>query len=210
MSSALGMRTLRIQPAVLVARQAASATTTCSPQRNRQQPVSSAHTSRRLASSKSGAASSQGKAPSAAETNIAPARESTATIPTPEDLLNPPATTRPPPLNVPARDPAKSLPGYLFTVGKTYITFYKTALRNILANRKLLAASSAAAPPKLGRDGRALTFPSRADILLDSRTRHDLRRLPVFGLIILVCGEFTPLVVVLFPRLTPYTCRIPK
>lgn len=27
---------------------------------------------------------------------------------------------------------------------------------------------------------------------------------------LLVCGEFTPLVVLLFPHLTPYTCRIPS
>ncbi|KAH7029161.1 uncharacterized protein B0I36DRAFT_363740 [Microdochium trichocladiopsis] len=149
-------------------------------------------------------------APSASEVNIPPAREPSATIPTAEALLNPPPTTRPPPLDVPARDPQKSLPAYLFSVGKTYITFYKTGLRNILTNRKLLAASSAAAPPKLDKHGRASTFPSRADFVLQARTRHDIARLPVFGLVILICGEFTPLVVVAFPKLTPYTCRIPK
>ena len=30
------------------------------------------------------------------------------------------------------------------------------------------------------------------------------------GLLVLICGEFTPLVVLAFPKLTPLTCRIPK
>lgn len=149
--------------------------------------------------------------PSPAETAIAPAAESTATIPTPSALLNPPASTRPAPLDVPSRGASQSLPGYLFTVGKTYISFYKAGLRAILTNRKLLSTtSSTAAPPKLDKHGRALTFPSRADVVLQRRTRHDIARLPVFGLVILICGEFTPLVVVAFPKLTPFTCRIPK
>ncbi|KAI0016584.1 hypothetical protein F4780DRAFT_758710 [Xylariomycetidae sp. FL0641] len=36
-----------------------------------------------------------------------------------------------------------------------------------------------------------------------------MRRLPVFGVLVLVCGEFTPLIVLAFPRVTPYVSRIP-
>lgn len=37
-----------------------------------------------------------------------------------------------------------------------------------------------------------------------------MRRLPPFALVLLVCGEFTPLVVIAMPGLVPYTCRIPR
>lgn len=37
-----------------------------------------------------------------------------------------------------------------------------------------------------------------------------MRRLPLFGLLLLICGEFTPFVVLVFPHVVPYTCRIPK
>jgi hypothetical protein len=39
--------------------------------------------------------------------------------------------------------------------------------------------------------------------------RHDLARLPVFGLLFLLCGEFTPFAVLIFPTIVPYPCRIP-
>src|SRR3569833_4674316 len=54
--------------------------------------------------------------------------------PTPPSLgvspsaANPPETTRPPPLNLPERDPAKPYVSHLFATGKAYVTFYKTGL----------------------------------------------------------------------------------
>ncbi|OTB03160.1 hypothetical protein M426DRAFT_12749 [Hypoxylon sp. CI-4A] len=121
--------------------------------------------------------------------------------------LNPPASTRPPPLDLPTRDPQASLFRHLFRVGKAYTSFYKAGIGAIFTNQRLLARSTAATP---SRSMSASTFPSRSDVLLRARVRHDLARLPVFGLLVLVCGEFTPLIVLVFPRLTPYTCRIPK
>ncbi|KAI1112394.1 hypothetical protein F5Y14DRAFT_422040 [Nemania sp. NC0429] len=135
------------------------------------------------------------------------------------DPLNPPASTRPPPLDLPVRDKSKSLFPHLLQLGKAYLTFYKTGLKAILANRRLLhslpSSSPSAATSKNGsRDGSGSgsesPLPTRAELLLRARVRHDVARLPLFGLMLLVCGEFTPLVVLLFPHLTPYTCRIPS
>ncbi len=128
--------------------------------------------------------------------------------------LNPPASTRPPPLHLPTRDiittsgtgdgpprrKRRSLVGYLYSLGKAYTTFYKEGIKAIFTNRRLLSASSSSSSPT----------PTRAEVLLRARARHDLARLPVFAALLLVCGELTPFVVVAFPRLTPLTCRIPR
>lgn len=42
------------------------------------------------------------------------------------------------------------------------------------------------------------------------RNAHDVRRVPAFALVLLVCGEFTPFVVLLATGIVPWTCRIPK
>lgn len=34
--------------------------------------------------------------------------------------------------------------------------------------------------------------------------------MPIFALVFLICGEFTPLVVIAVTSVVPYTCRIPK
>ncbi|KAI0123628.1 hypothetical protein BJ170DRAFT_89735 [Xylariales sp. AK1849] len=143
-----------------------------------------------------------------------------ATTPKPEPInpdvansstLNPPPSTRPPPLTVPARDPDSSLFAYLLTLGKAYTTFYKDGLKAIFTNRRLLAEVSRTLNAPAHITGADTTVgPTRAAVLLQERTRHDISRLPVFGLLVLVFGEFTPLVVLAFPKLTPYTCRIPK
>ncbi|KAK1757289.1 putative letm1-like protein [Echria macrotheca] len=118
--------------------------------------------------------------------------------PVPSSHINPPASTRPPPLNLPTRAPNTTLFSHLFATGKAYLTFYKTGLRAILTNHRL--RSSPDAPPPN----------TRASILLHLRSAHDVRRLPIFGLLLLVCGEFTPFVVLAVPSIVPYTCRIPR
>ncbi|KAI0389085.1 hypothetical protein F5Y17DRAFT_156381 [Xylariaceae sp. FL0594] len=147
------------------------------------------------------------------------------------DPLNPPASTRPPPLDLPTRAEGQSLPSYLFAVGKKYLSFYWAGIKAIFANRKLLLSlpdiprpnlpqsPSSFSPPPLSTTTTTKSpssspldksaNPSRAVLLLRARVRHDLSRLPFFGIVVIVCGELTPLLVLLFPRLTPYTCRIP-
>lgn len=161
------------------------------------------------------------------------ASTSSASEPSPlSDPLNPPASTRPPPLELPVRDPDTNLFTYLFRLGKAYTTFYKTGLKAVFTNRRLLRDLPDTTPPKIATsetsklgspEGTAVAAtpesslsslnkaasPTRAVLLLRARVRHDTARLPLFGLVMLICGEFTPLVVVTFPNLTPYTCRIP-
>ncbi|KAI3401105.1 hypothetical protein diail_251 [Diaporthe ilicicola] len=133
---------------------------------------------------------------------------------------NPPASTRPPPLSLPARDPAASTFSHLFATGKAYLTFYKTGFKQIYTNSRLVwslgsasglptdtpaSAGQMASPPLLRP---AVT--TRSTELLKRRWRHDVRRLPLFALMFVVCGEFTPIVVLALPSVVPLTCRIPR
>ncbi|KAH6615634.1 hypothetical protein B0J18DRAFT_437792 [Chaetomium sp. MPI-SDFR-AT-0129] len=125
---------------------------------------------------------------------------------------NPPATTRPPPLDLPSRPAGTTRPpflspanfSHLYATGMTYVRFYKTGLKHIITNTRLVYNKPAA-------DGPPAPLPStRAHLHLRQRWSHDVRRLPLFALILLVCGEFTPLVVLVLPSAVPLTCRIPR
>lgn len=134
--------------------------------------------------------------------------------------VNPPYTTRPPPLNLPERQPDASTFSHVFATGKAYLTFYKTGLRQVFANFKLLRAVGKGGEGPIGRSENPVTdadcidgylrFRTRGSLLLYKRVKHDLNKLPIFGLLLLVCGEFTPFVVLAVPTIVPYTCRIPK
>ncbi|KAL2176645.1 uncharacterized protein P884DRAFT_270479 [Thermothelomyces heterothallicus CBS 202.75] len=66
-------------------------------------------------------------------------------------------------------------------------------------------------PGEVGADHRRPPLPgTRAHLHLRLRWRHDIRRLPLFALILLVCGELTPLAVLALPRAVPLACRIPR
>lgn len=131
---------------------------------------------------------------------------------------NPPASTRPPPLSLPARDPAASTFSHLFATGKAYLTFYKTGFKQIYINTRLVwSLSSASGIPPDTPAGQPAEPPTlrpaattRSTELLKRRWRHDIRRLPLFALMFVVCGEFTPLVVLALPSVVPLTCRIPR
>lgn len=128
--------------------------------------------------------------------------------------LNPPATTRPPPLTLPDRKAHDSNVAYYFNMGKGYVRFYKDGLKAVFTNRRLLREKLQRTP----EDDRPSIFKphfvprtfSRADWVLLWRVRHDLLRLPVFGLMLIVLGEFTALVVLYVDGVVPLTCRIPK
>lgn len=135
---------------------------------------------------------------------------------------NPPASTRPPPLSLPARDPAASTFSHLFATGKAYLTFYKTGFKQIYINTRLvwsLGSASGIPPdgtPPAGQQPTASpptlrpAVTTRSTELLKRRWRHDIRRVPLFALMFVVCGEFTPLVVLALPGVVPLTCRIPR
>lgn len=135
---------------------------------------------------------------------------------------NPPATTRPPPLELPTRTPETSTISHLFHTGKAYLTFYKTGLKNVYLNTRLVWSLNAAGGiPTDSSSSTVVARPpvkrvpehggtTRAGLILRRRWSHDIRRLPLFALILLICGEFTPVVVLALPGAVPFTCRIPR
>lgn len=128
--------------------------------------------------------------------------------------LNPPRTTRAPDLTLPNRAAYESQFKYLFALGKAYLTFLKDGFKSVNANRKLLRQKLDRTPkddyPSIFKPSYAPRTFSRADWVLLWRTRHDLIRLPAFGLVVLVFGEFSVIVIALIEGLVPYPCRIPS
>jgi len=130
------------------------------------------------------------------------------------DMLNPPRTTRPPKLTTPNREAYESYPKYLFELGKAYVNFYKEGVKSVWANRNLLKEKYSRTPqddrPTIWNPSYVPKSFSRADWVLMWRTRHDMIRLPVFGLMLIVIGEMTVLIVAACEGLVPYPCRIPS
>lgn len=127
--------------------------------------------------------------------------------------INPPTSTLPAPLDLPTRKPDQSLPGFLFSTGKAYLNFYKTGAKNIYANRNTTKALKAKLDPKYRSSIQAAIkdrIIDRHDFQLFHRTNFDLKRIPIFGIVFIICGEFTPLVVLAVPAVVPFTCRIPR
>lgn len=145
------------------------------------------------------------------------------TRPFPEQDLS---STRPAPLETPEapqpHDHGGAVPisvrfSYLYRLGKSYLSFYKIGLKNVWFNYKeyrkikerLRSFPLNDVVKYGGKDGRPTI--SRREYQLYLRTRHDIRKLIPFGLILAICGEFTPLVVLaLGSAVVPSTCRIPK
>lgn len=135
------------------------------------------------------------------------------------DTLNPPASTLPPPLTLPPpQQPDQSLFSYYYALGKAYVLFYKSGIKAIWQNWKLtrqVRGRIAAAPSSQQRQGDDAALLqsgalSRAEFHLLRRTGQDVRKIPLFALVYLVCGELTPLVVVALSGLVPRTLWIPK
>jgi hypothetical protein len=136
------------------------------------------------------------------------------------------SSTQPAPLNAPdaprAADFGGAIPlnartSYLWRLGKAYLAFYKTGLKNIYSNykeytevrRRIGKTPIHEAVLYSGTPG----YPTitRRDFQLYLRTVHDLKTLVPFGLIFAICGEFTPFVIPLLgSRIVPFTCRIPR
>ncbi|KAI9822316.1 MAG: hypothetical protein M1827_000034 [Pycnora praestabilis] len=127
--------------------------------------------------------------------------------------VNGPSTTLPAPLVLPERAPSEKAVSFYFKLGKGYLTFYKTGLRNVWANfqasRTLRKQINTAASGSVGTAVSSGLI-SRSDFQLLVRSWHDSKRIPPFALVFMVCGEFTPLVVLFMSGVVPRTCRIPK
>ncbi|RDW87171.1 uncharacterized protein DSM5745_03813 [Aspergillus mulundensis] len=149
----------------------------------------------------------------------------------PSEDVNPPPSTRPAEIETPAPlgpsasagDKAKQLLAY----GRAYLAFYKSGVKNVYHNyraslpiRRSLGIQSfipKTPPPKaflkIGRgNGNQLKIKtSRSTFQLVHRAAYDARRMIPFTIVLIVCGEFTPLIVyALGNSITPFTCRIPK
>lgn len=125
---------------------------------------------------------------------------------------NGPKTTLPAHLDIPVRKPNQVALSHYYSVGKSYLEFYKTGIKNIYYNYKASQLVQKLIDSKYDGDvssairARAIT---RSDFQLLTRNWHDLKRVPLFGLTIAFFGEFTPLVAIAFGNIVPLTCRIP-
>jgi hypothetical protein len=143
--------------------------------------------------------------------------------------LNPPPTTLPPPLDLPTRG-SEAYPLYLLRIGRAYGTFYKNGLKAVWHNhkaasalKKRIVADLNARKPNLAsplsaskrwsafRDEAVLRgVVKRAEFQLLERNARDIGKLPFFGVLVLLFGEWLPLLVPFIPNRVPGTCRIPK
>ncbi|RLM01789.1 hypothetical protein CFD26_108428 [Aspergillus turcosus] len=181
------------------------------------------------------------RSPSSAQPDapIVPSSSSTATTSLPNDV-NPPPSTRPADLSIPepvsaSAGPADKLKRYV-ALGRAYLSFYKTGLKNVYHNYRAslplrrslgLPAYLPTSPPPAPSSSSSTTNSktktttfrtavqsqnlSRANFQLVRRAAYDVRRMIPFALILIVCGEMTPLAVLaLGNAVTPFTCRVPQ
>lgn len=124
--------------------------------------------------------------------------------------VNPPTSTQPPPLILPPREKKWSFSG-LLALGLAYLKFYKTGFKSIYQNWKLTRAIFSRIAPDINPPHALLLGKlTRAEYLLIRRTAQDIRKVIPFGLLFMICGEFTPLVVIVFRGLVPRTLWIPQ
>ncbi|KAE8350954.1 hypothetical protein BDV28DRAFT_28736 [Aspergillus coremiiformis] len=174
--------------------------------------------------------------PSKTHTRPSSAVSSTATTTFANDV-NPPPSTRPADLNLPdAISPSASTAEKLFRfvkIGRAYLSFYKTGLKNVYHNYRasLPIRRSLGLPPYLpispppapssssSQDKQSVAFRktilsaqlSRSNFQLVRRAAYDVQRMIPFTLILIICGEMTPIVVTNLPSaVTPFTCRVPR
>ncbi|KAI9892580.1 MAG: hypothetical protein M1814_001273 [Vezdaea aestivalis] len=120
------------------------------------------------------------------------------------NTINPPLSTLPPPITLPTRDSSTALWKHLYQTGKTVLTFYKTGLKAVVTNLQLAIAQ------RKHQDASSSGPKTRADFQLQRRAFADVKRIPPFALLLLICGEFTPLVVMFVPSIVPATCQMPR
>lgn len=136
-------------------------------------------------------------------------------------------STRPPPLNLPKAPHPHAWPykgnwkpgrwdfKYIFSLGKTYAAFYWAGVKQFYGNFKMMYRInnrlSGTSPNAAARYVTVAKRISYDDYEMITRTRHDMWKCIPFLLVLAVCGEFTPLVIVaLGPSVVPGPCVIPK
>lgn len=134
----------------------------------------------------------------------------------PLDPLNPPRSTRPPHLKYPERG-QDNVAVYYFRIGRAYGSFYWTGVKAVWFNHqatKLLRerVKKDAAQEKEGRHPKdtLLRLLKRSELQLMERNSHDIGKLPLFGVLVALLGEWLPLLVPFMPGVVPGTCCFPK
>ncbi|KAF2207363.1 hypothetical protein CERZMDRAFT_10152, partial [Cercospora zeae-maydis SCOH1-5] len=125
--------------------------------------------------------------------------------------INPPRSTRPPPLALPERGDA-NVALYYFRIGKAYGSFYLRGVKAVWFNHKAHKLFIKQAREKEGARNHTPGTPglTRSQYQLWMRNQHDIGKLPFFGLLVALFGEWLPLIVPFIPNAVPGTCRIPK
>ncbi|KPI35251.1 uncharacterized protein AB675_3784 [Cyphellophora attinorum] len=134
-------------------------------------------------------------------------------------------STRPPPFFSAKRGASEGRFTYLVRVGKTYYAFYKAGLKQLWSNRKELKELQAWMFPftiegvaRYGgtmyknKQGNNIPIPHiyHREFQLYHRTKADLRKMIPFSLLLLICGEFTPIaLLVLGRKVVPKVCYLP-
>ena len=139
-------------------------------------------------------------------------------------LINPPAFTIPPPLDVPKRKPGQFYITYLYSRGRAFLRFFKSGLKNVwtmyraaqvIKRRQDIAKnSSQSAIPATSN----LTDPqppsissiTRAEFQLLQRNRSALSKVAPFGLFIFVFAEFSPILLLYVTSIVPEQCQLPS
>ena len=132
------------------------------------------------------------------------------TVPTlrAKEKLNPPPFTYAPDISVPARTPEQNVVKWLYRAGRAYLTFYKTGISHVRQTSKLAKTLRQKAAQTPNKDITEVL--SRAEWQIVQRSRLDTLRLPAFGFLVLLLGEWLPLVVMYITPVIPEACRIPQ
>ena len=143
---------------------------------------------------------------------------------TPSARVNPPDSTYAPPLDVSKRSSGQGVVSYLLQCGKAYTAFYKEGIRRVWRNHKLAQQVSsklrsvarntngAARLSNIITSAGVVSLPplSRAEWQVMRRSRKDILRLPGFSLLVLLLGEWIPLIAPWITPVVPIPCRIPS
>ena len=125
------------------------------------------------------------------------------------DPINAPRSTLPPPLDLPTRGTEQKAV-YWLRIGRAYGRFYKDGVKAVWNNW----TAANLLKKRLGdaRVEHAIRHANitRAEFQTLARSRYDVGKLPLFGLMFLVFGEWLPVLVPFIPNAVPGTCRIPK
>jgi len=130
------------------------------------------------------------------------------------DRTNPPRSVFPPTLQLPERSHASGVFVYWFRVGRAYTNFYKEGIKAVWYNYRAASLLQKRMMDELGAkdriDAATRGLITRSEWQLLARNSHDISKLPFFGVMVVVFGEWLALIVPFVPGIVPATCLIPK